>query len=55
MEELIEKLKSTVGLDSDTAAKVADFIKDHAADIPKWIGQGKGVAAKIPGVGNLLG
>jgi len=41
-------LVSKVGIDRETAQKVADFIRDHAADIPKWIGQ-SGLADKLPG------
>lgn len=48
MEELINNLAEKVGLDRATAEKVADFIRDNAAEIPKWIGQ-SGLADKLPG------
>lgn len=49
MEELINNLAEKVGLDRGTAEKVADFIKDHASEIPGWIAQ-SGFADKLPGV-----
>jgi ABC-type proline/glycine betaine transport system substrate-binding protein len=48
MEELIEKLMQTVGLDKGTAEKVADFIKDHADDIPEWVAKAD-LKDKLPG------
>ncbi|HRK21938.1 MAG TPA: hypothetical protein PLX06_09020 [Fimbriimonadaceae bacterium] len=48
MEELINNLAEKVGLDRGTAEKVADFIKDHASEIPGWIAQ-SGLADKLPG------
>lgn len=54
MEELIEKLMSMVGLDKDTAEKVADFIKEHADDIPGWVAKA-GIKDKLPGgLGDLF-
>ena len=54
MEEMIEKIMSTVGLDKETAEKVADFIKEYADDIPGWIATA-GLKDKLPGeLGNLL-
>lgn len=54
MEELIERLIQAVGLDRGTAEKVADFIKDHADDIPEWIGKA-GLKDKLPGgLGSLF-
>jgi hypothetical protein len=56
MEQLIQRLTSTVGLDAATAARVASFIKDHVIDIPQWLGSAKGLVDKLPGsVGNMLG
>lgn len=55
MEELINKLVDKVGIDEGTARKVADFIKEHADDIPKWVASA-GIADKLPGgLGKLLG
>ena len=55
MKQLCEK----VGLDEATAQKVVAFLKDHAADVPKWLGDSdmlKQAAAKLPGgLGGLLG
>ena len=48
MEELIAQLVAKVGLDEDIAKKVAEFIKEHADDIPGWIGKA-GLADKLPG------
>ena len=39
MEELVQGLITKCGLDESTAKKVAEFIKEHAADIPKWLGK----------------
>lgn len=39
MEELINQLVAKTGIDRDTAMKVADFIKNHAAEIPGWLGK----------------
>jgi hypothetical protein len=39
MEELIQGLITKCGLDEDTAKKVAEFIKENATDIPKWLGK----------------
>ncbi|MBT8495583.1 MAG: hypothetical protein KJO07_21225 [Deltaproteobacteria bacterium] len=55
MEKLIEMLKEKTGLDGDTAKKVADFIQEHASDIPGWLGKA-GIADKLPGgLGGMLG
>jgi len=48
MEELIENLMSKVGLSKDIAEKVADFIKEHADDIPGWVAKA-GLKDKLPG------
>ena len=48
MEELINQLSAKTGIDKATATKVADFIQEHAADIPKWLGQ-SGIMDKLPG------
>ena len=38
MEEFVNKLVEKVGIDKATAEKVVAFIKDHADEIPKLIG-----------------
>ena len=54
MEELVEKIMSKVGLDKENAEKVADFIKEHADDIPGWVAKA-GLKDKLPGgLGGLL-
>ncbi len=32
-----------------TAKKVADFVKEHADDIPKWLGSADELKDKLPG------
>ncbi len=48
MEQIVAKLVEKVGLDEGTAKKVADFIKEHADEIPGWLAKA-GVADKLPG------
>jgi hypothetical protein len=55
MDELINQLVSKVGIDKATAEKVANFLKDNASEVPKWLAQA-GVADKLPGgIGDLFG
>jgi hypothetical protein len=52
MEEMIQGLIQKVGLDRATAEKVVAFVKEHAADLPKWLQSsdiGKQVMDKLPG------
>jgi hypothetical protein len=37
MEELINQLVEKVGIDRETAEKVVAFLKEHAADVPRWL------------------
>lgn len=53
MEELINKLVEKTGVSEETAKKVAEFIKEHADEIPTWIGK-SGLADKIPGLDKLF-
>ena len=54
MEQIVNKLVESVGLDQETAAKVANFIKEHIDDLPQWLAQA-GIADKLPGgLGKLL-
>lgn len=46
MDKLIAMLVEKTDLDEGTAKQVAEFIKNHAADIPIWLG--------AEGAGNLL-
>ena len=55
MEEFIETLITKVGIDRATAEKVVAVVKEHADDIPRWIGK-SGVLDKLPGgLGDKLG
>lgn len=47
MNELVNQLISKVGVDKNTAEKVANFLKENASQIPNWIGQG--------GIGSIFG
>ena len=58
MDELVNQLVSKVGIDKATAEKVANFLKDNATQVPKWLGSDmtKGMADKLPGgLGGMLG
>ncbi len=59
MDELVNQLVSKVGIDKATAEKVANFLKENAGEIPKWIGSNdmaKGVMDKLPGgLGDMFG
>lgn len=58
MNELVNKLIEKVGLDGDTAQKVVDFLKEHAAEVPGWLASegGQSILDKIKGdFGGLLG
>ncbi|MFN8140035.1 MAG: hypothetical protein U0R49_09585 [Fimbriimonadales bacterium] len=58
METLINMLKEKTGIDDDAAGKVANFIKDHAADIPGWLGNlpDDGILGTVKDkIGDLLG
>ncbi len=59
MDEMIKQLTEKVGIDRETAEKVATFLKDHAADVPKWLGSGgigKQVGDRISGgLGGVMG
>ncbi len=46
MDKLIAMLVEKTGIDEATAKQVAEFVKNHAADIPVWLG--------AEGAGNLL-
>lgn len=54
MEEMIQKMVAQVGIDRATAEKIVQFLQQHAADVPKWLGQA-GVLDKLPGgLGDLI-
>ena len=48
MEELIQKMVDTVGIDRATAEKVIAFLKDHAADVVQALSK-SGIKDKLPG------
>jgi hypothetical protein len=48
MEELIAKLVDKVGIDRETATRVANFIQEHASEIPGWLAR-SGLKDKLPG------
>ena len=58
MEELINKMVEKVGIDRATAEKVAAFLKEHAADVPRWL-QGDAAQGMLDkakgGLGGMLG
>jgi len=39
MENLMDQLIAKTGIDRATATKVVEFLKEHAAEIPQWLGQ----------------
>ena len=57
MQELVNQLVQRVGLDQASAEKVAQFLKEHAGEIPQWL-QGsdmaKGLLGKVGGLGGML-
>ncbi len=59
MEDLINQLVERVGIDKATAEKVVAFLKEHASEVPKWLGQNemlKGAAEKLGGkFGGMFG
>ncbi|MDB5080820.1 MAG: hypothetical protein JWP00_2744 [Chloroflexi bacterium] len=59
MEELVNQLVAKVGIDKATAEKVVAFLKEHATEVPQWLGQNdiaKGVMDKLPGgLGGMFG
>ena len=55
MDEFVQQLVAKVGIDKATAEKVVAFVKEHADEIPKWLGQ-SGVLDKLPGgLGDKVG
>ena len=58
MEEFVNKLVEKVGVDRTTAEKVFAFLKEHAAEVPKWLQSdaAQKVLGKVPGgLGGMLG
>lgn len=59
MEDLVNQLVTKVGIDKPTAEKVVNFLKEHASEIPKWLGENevaKGMMDKLPGgLGGMFG
>lgn len=55
MEEFLQKMSEKCGIDKSQAAKVMEFLKDHADDAVGYI-QKSGLADKLPGgLGDKLG
>ena len=55
MDDLINQLVSKTGISKEQAQQVVNFLKEHASEIPKWLGQ-SGLADKLPGgLGDKLG
>ena len=52
MEDLMDKLVEKTGIDRETANKVVEFLKEHAAEIPGWLGQVGlgGITEKVGGI-----
>lgn len=55
MDQLIDQLVVKTGIDRGVAEQVANFIKDHAQDIPKWLGEGALDKLQAGGLGDMLG
>ena len=55
MDDLLEKMQAKCGIDRSTAEKVMEFLKEHAHDVTKFLGE-HGVLDKLPGgLGGKLG
>lgn len=55
MDEFLDKMSEKVGIDKSTAAKVIDFLKEHADEAVAYL-QKSGIADKLPGgLGDKLG
>jgi hypothetical protein len=57
MDELVNQLVERVGLERETAQKVADFLQEHASDVPRWLAKNETIKGLIDkfGLGNVLG
>lgn len=55
MEDFVQKMSEKVGIDTSTAMKVMDFLKEHADEAVQYL-QKSGIADKLPGgLGDKLG
>ncbi len=55
MDDLINQLVSKTGISKDQAEKVVQFLKEHATELPKMLGQA-GIADKLSGgLGGMFG
>ncbi len=57
MDELVNQLVDKVGLERETAQKVADFLQEHASDVPRWLAKNetlKGLMDRF-GLGGVFG
>lgn len=55
MEDFINQMVTKTGISKEQAEKVIAFLKEHATELPKLIGQA-GVVDKLPGgLGGMFG
>lgn len=55
MEDFINQMVSKTGISKDQAEKVVSFLKEHANELPKLMGQSS-IADKLPGgLGGMFG
>lgn len=55
MDDFINQMVSKTGISKEQAEQVMNFLKEHAGEIPKLLGQA-GIADKLPGgLGGMLG
>jgi hypothetical protein len=59
MDDFVNQMAAKVGIDKATAEKVVAFLKEHAAELPKLLGENeiaKGMVDKLPGgLGGMFG
>jgi hypothetical protein len=55
MEDFVNQMVAKTGISKDQAEKVIAFLKEHANEVPKLLGQA-GIADKLPGgLGGMFG
>jgi hypothetical protein len=55
MEEFINQMIEKVGIDRATAEKVVAFLKEHAADLPRLLGNAGGAEGLLDQAKGLFG
>lgn len=55
MDEFINSMVAKTGIDKETAAKVIDFIKEHAAEIPALFSNNEGIGDLVQKAGGMFG